>query len=107
MTRRATTVEVERIRAKIRRGEFAVYAHAAVEAMKDGLTGDDILHVALNGKLIEDHPERNRCLLYATVPNGTPVHIVVDYAWEEEYQIVTVYIPDSAEWINYQVRKRG
>jgi hypothetical protein len=99
-------VNVERIRAKIQSGQFTVYTHAMVEAMKDGLSGDDILHVVLRGKIIEDYPERNRCLLYATVPSGMPVHVVVDYSWEEEYEIITTYIPDSREWINFQIRKR-
>jgi len=99
-------VDIERIRAKIRSGQFTIYTHAMVEAMKDGLTGDDILYVALQGKIIEEYPERNRCLLYATVPGGMPVHIVVDYSWEEEYEITTVYIPDNREWINFQIRRK-
>jgi len=43
-----------------------------VEAMKDGLTGDDILYVALHGEIIEEYPERNRCLLYVTVQVECP-----------------------------------
>jgi len=77
-----------------------------VEAMKDGLTGDDILYVALHGKIIEEYPERNRCLLYAIVPTGMPVHIVIYYSWGEEYEITTTYIPDSREWINSQIRRK-
>ena len=99
-------MDIERIRAKIRSGQFTVYTHAMVEAMKDGLTGDDILYVVLRGKIIEEYPERHRCLLYATVPSGVPVHVVIDYSWEEEYEIITTYIPDSREWINSQIRKK-
>ena len=99
-------MDIERIRAKIRSGQFTIYTHAMVEAMKDGLTGDDILHVALHGRIIEEYPERSRCLLYATVPGGMPVHIVVDYSWEEEYEITTTYIPDDREWINFQIRRK-
>jgi len=99
-------VDIERIRAKIRSGQFTIYTHAMVEAMKDGLTGDDILYVALHGKIIEEYPERSRCPLYAAVPGGLPVHIVVDYSWEEEYEITTTHIPDSREWINFQIRRK-
>jgi hypothetical protein len=99
-------VDIEHIRAKILSGQFTIYTHAMVEAMKDGLTGDDILYVVLHGKIIEEYPERNRCLLYATVPHGMPVHIVVDYSWEEEYEITITYIPDSREWINFQIRRK-
>ena len=99
-------MDIERIRAKMRSGQFTIYTHAMVEAMKDGLTGDDILYVALHGEIIEEYPERNRCLLYATVPGGMPVHIVVDYSWEEEYEITTIYIPDNREWINFQIRRK-
>jgi len=34
---RTAEVDIERIRAKIRSGQFTIYTHAMVEAMKDGL----------------------------------------------------------------------
>lgn len=72
--------------------------------MKDGLTGDDLLHVALNGEVIEDYPERCRCLLFAVASSDMPVHIVLDYR-PEEPEIVTIYIPDKREWIKFKRRK--
>ena len=39
------------------------------------------------------------------LPTRIPVHIVIDYSWEEEFYIVTAYIPDDREWINFRIRK--
>ncbi len=73
--------------------------------MKDGLTGDDLLYVALNGEVIEDYPERQRCLLFAIASSDMPVHIVIDYQ-PDEPEIVTIYIPDKREWIKFKRRKK-
>lgn len=97
-------MDSESLRNKIREGAFTVYAHAVEEALKDGVTGDDLLHVALNGGVIEEYPERQRCLLFTTTPSGLPLHLVLDYHLEEP-EIVTIYIPDSRQWIKFKRRK--
>jgi hypothetical protein len=99
-------MDIRQIREKFRQGQFSFYFHAFQEALKDGLTGDDVLHVIHHGEIIEEYPERDRCLLYAPVPSGMPVHVVVDYSCEDELQIVTTYIPDDREWIAYRKRRR-
>ncbi len=99
------TVDVEAIRSKIRRKDYSIYGHAFTEAFKDGLSIDDLIYTALNGEVIEEYPERARCLLYAMLPTKIPVHIVIDYGWEDEFCIVTAYIPDDREWINFQIRR--
>ena len=97
-------MNIESLRSKIQAGAFTVYAHAVEEAMKDGLTGDDLLFAALNGEVIEEYPERQRCLLFALAPSGLPIHLVLDYHLEEP-EIVTIYIPDSRQWIKFKRRK--
>jgi hypothetical protein len=62
------TADVEAIRSKIHRKEYSIYSHALIEAFKDGLGIDDIIYTALNGEIIEEYPERARCLLYAMLP---------------------------------------
>jgi len=97
-------VDIETIRAKVRARHYLIYDHAITEAFKDGLSVSDMLHVLLNGEIIEDYPERSRCLVFNTLPDGMPVHIAVDYG-RFEIEIVTTYIPDSREWIQFRARR--
>lgn len=99
-------MDIEEIRAKIRSGRFSLVDHALTEAFKDGISVNDILYCIANGKIIEEYPERKRCLIYSMLDFDIPLHVVVDYSWEEEIDIVTSYIPDSNEWIKFQIRKR-
>ena len=101
---------VEKIKEKFKKGEYAVSDHAIVEGRKDGIdpkTVEKLERVAINGKIIEEYPERKRVLLFSEIEeDGMPVHIVVDYSEPEEPVIVTSYIPDSRYWIKYQIRKK-
>jgi hypothetical protein len=76
-------MDIETIRAKVCAKEYSIYPHALTEAFKDGLSIDDIIYTALNGKTIETYPDRSRCLLYAMLPTRIPAHIVIDYGWED------------------------
>ena len=90
---------VEKIKEKFKKGEYAVSDHAIVEGRKDGIdpkTVEKLERVAINGKIIEEYPGRERVLLYSEIEeDGMPVHIVVDYSEPEEPVIVTSYIPDQ------------
>jgi hypothetical protein len=97
---------IEEIRVKIKTGRFSITDHAFTESFKDGITITDILYCLDHGKIIEEYPYRKRCLIYGKSANKVPIHVVIDYSWEDEIDIVTVYIPDPYEWINFQVRKK-
>lgn len=85
---------------------YYFYAHCLVEAKKDGLGPDDILRCILSGKIIEQYPERERALIYGRLDSGIPLHVVVDLSQGNILLIVTCYIPDNRQWIQYQKRKR-
>lgn len=97
-------MDIETIRTQVRAKHYLIYDHALTEAFKDGLSVQDILYVLLNGDIIENYAERQRCLVYAHLPDSIPVHVVVDYA-RSDLEIVTTYIPDSREWIRFKIRK--
>jgi len=99
-------MNVAHIREMFRKGRFNLYFHAFQEALKDGITGDDILYVIERGEVIEEYSERARCLMFAVTRSGMPLHIVVDYSCEDELQVVTAYVPDQREWIAYRRRRR-
>jgi len=71
------------------------------------LTVEKLERVAVNGKIIEEYPDRERILIYSEIEeDAMPVHIVVDYSEPEEPVIVTSYIPDSRCWIKNKIRKK-
>ena len=99
-------MKIEEILVRIKAGRFSITDHALTESFKDGLTITDILFCLDHGKIIEEYPHRKRCLLYGKSASKVPIHIVVDYSWEEEIDIVTVYRPNPREWVNFQTRKK-
>jgi len=82
------------------------YRHALTEAKKDGIEPDDVVYVLLVGKIIERYSERSRVLVFGTMKNGLPLHVVCDYSDPEIMYIPTVYIPSKEEWIKFQRRKK-
>ena len=97
--------DIEQARQMVREGKYIFYKHAIIEAKKDGVRPDEVVYSILTGKIIEEYPERNRFLVYGTIYNNIPLHIVCDVSVPDILFIVTVYIPDSLEWINFQTRK--
>jgi hypothetical protein len=102
--------DIEFIRERFIKGEYAVSDHAIIEARKDGVEPNTVKKlewVVLNGKIIEEYPACDRILIYAELEEDKlPVHVVVDYSFKEEPVIVTSYIPDSRYWIKFQIRKK-
>lgn len=94
--------KLERIRELVQAGRFTVSKHSLVHRLKEGFSVDDMIYAVLHGKLIEDYPERQRCLIYAEVPLTArmtiPLHVVCDYSDEEWIDLVTAYIPAPEEW---------
>lgn len=72
--------DIEFIREKFRKGEYAVSDHAITEARKDGIEPNTVKKLewaAINGKVIEEYPERDRTLIYAELEQDKlPVHVI-------------------------------
>jgi len=98
------------IREQFVKGEYAVSDHAITEARKDGIEPNTVKKlewVVINGKVIEEYPDRDRILMYAELNDDKlPVHVIIDYSFKEEPVIITGYIPDSRYWIKSQIRKK-
>ncbi len=101
-------IKFQQLRLDIKKGliKVRVSQHARIEGRKDGLSGKDLEYVLMKGKVIEDYPDRNRCLLYAALVDNLPAHICLEYAESDpEIVIITAYVPDSAKWVNFQTRR--
>ena len=94
------------IRRLLRRGRFSLSRHAIEEAFADGLDVADIRRALRTGEVIEEYPERQRCLMFGWSRHAVPVHAVCDFTERDHLTVWTVYVPDEEEWLEYRVRKR-
>ncbi|MBH0198729.1 MAG: DUF4258 domain-containing protein [Nitrospira sp.] len=99
-------MEIEAIRACIRKGNFYITDHALTEGFKDGISVTDMLHVIRTGKVIEWYPTTQRCLVYGHNTDAIPIHVVVDFSAGRSVDIVTTYIPQRDQWLKSQIRKK-
>ena len=65
-------MDITLIRQLFKQGHFNVYFHAFEEALKDGITGDDIAYAVEYGNY-EEYPERST-FLFATTPAKFHTH---------------------------------
>jgi hypothetical protein len=98
--------DINLVRQYIEAERYEFYRHALTEAKKDGIEPEDVVYVLLTGKVIEEYPERGRLLIYGTMVNKLPLHVVCDLSDEDVMYIPTVYIPSKEAWIRYQIRKK-
>ncbi|MCH8291458.1 DUF4258 domain-containing protein [Candidatus Poribacteria bacterium] len=101
-------MDLEQIQGQVKKGQWRITTHAAVEATKDGVSPKDVKQIILTGKIIESYPDRERHLIYGMLSDmsNLPVHVVVDYSNDDQIVAVTAYVPDDKEWIASQKRKR-
>ena len=90
-------ISIEDIRDFVQSENYEFYSHAITEAKKDGVEPEDAVYVLLTGKIIERYPKRRRVLVYGTMVNGLPLHVVCDYSDKDIMYIPTVYIPSDEE----------
>jgi hypothetical protein len=102
-----TVVNLDEIRRLVLEGRYFFYTHALTEAKKDGIAPEDAVHAILTGEVIEEYSDRQRVLVFATLPDEVPLHVVCDYSQANVLLIVTVYIPDDRQWIRFRVRRIG
>lgn len=102
---------VSEIKAKLKSEEFEISLHAFEEAVDDFLSLNEVIHAILqNGEMIEDNPEDCRCVIYCK-NKRQHIHVVFNYhdfvkSLDLKIEIVTIYKPDPALWINYRKRRR-
>lgn len=99
-------MDINIIRSKIQKEEYELTLHAIKRRIKRKISTEDIEHAILNGEIIEEYPEDRpfqSCLIAGVTKKNQPIHIVCAIA--ALVKIITVYIPEENEWINYKRRK--
>ncbi len=90
-------MNLNEVRRLVLEGKYFFYIHALTEAKKDGVTPEDAVHAILTGEVIEEYSDRQRCLVFAVLPDKVPLHVVCDYSQANMLLIVTIYIPDDRQ----------
>jgi len=87
--------DIDRIRQKIRLGEYDMSAHAMEEMAEDMLTILDVEEAILSGQITrveKDDPRGTKYIVVGTaLDRQTPVGVVGRFASNERYLIITVY----------------
>jgi hypothetical protein len=91
-------------------GRYETGGHVVAHAFAEGFVMADVRAAIRDGIIIEDYPDRRRCLIVARVYCVTDgrlrwLHVVCDYGRRNVLGIVTAYVPDSDEWGNPPVRR--
>ena len=77
-------MKLHEIQALVKSGAFTIKPHSLPHRLKEGFAINDMIYAVLNGKIIEEYPDRNRVLIYASIPMLTktilPLHVVCDYS---------------------------
>jgi hypothetical protein len=99
------------IKEKLRNNEFEIGVHAFEEAVDDFLSLNDVVNAIIqNGEIIENNYENFRCLIHCK-NKRQHIHVAIDYhdfakGLCLEIELVTIYKPNPALWINYRKRRK-
>jgi len=98
----------EQIRTKIKAGQFEFSKHAVDQSILREISVQELRQAIANGEIIEDYPEDKygpSCLIFGSTQAGRPLHIQCSYPSRPLVKIITLYEPDPAQWIDFQVRR--
>ncbi len=104
-------MDIERIRLRIRAGEYAISFTHTEKLRERMIEAADLEEAVFNGSIIEAYPDDPRgpsCLILGFSRFRKPLHVVCGNLEEEELLIVTAYEPDPEEWEkDWKTRKGG
>ena len=97
---------IKKIKDKIQKGEYRFSDHAVKRMIKRSIDRHEIEDVITKGEVIEEYPDDKyspSCLIYGKTKKGKNLHVQISLP--PTVIIITVYEPDSSEWINYRIRR--
>ncbi len=100
---------INQIKKKFDNDEFEFSKHATDQSILRNILVAEIRQAIKNGMIIEDYPKDKygpSCLIFGRTMAGRPVHIHCSYPSRPLIKIITVYEPDSDEWIEFKIRRR-
>jgi hypothetical protein len=98
---------LERLRAAMWEGRYAILEHAQCHARAEGFAERDVIWVLQTGRVRAIYPEEDRWLVggeFAVAGLRLPLHVVVDFDIQDGWiDVVTAFIPKQP----YQIVSRG
>ena len=102
------TTLINQLRSKIAENQFEFSKHALDQSILRGITVQELREAIANGEVIEDYPDDKygqSCLTFGMTKSSRPIHIQCSYPSRKVVKIITLYQPDSEQWIDYKVRR--
>ena len=99
---------INQLRSKIAENQFEFSKHAIDQSILRGITVQELREAIANGEVIEDYPDDKygpSCLRFGMTKSRRPIHIQCSYPSRKVVKIITLYQPDSEQWIDYKVRR--
>ena len=87
---------------------FEFTRHAFKRSIERNISKKEIQQTGLNAILIENYPDHKyspSCLLLGFTETHRPLHLQVALIDSDKLKIITLYEPDSNQWINCQIRR--
>ncbi len=102
-------MNIEDIRFRLSTGQFEFSRHAFKRAVERNISEKEIREAGGAVEIIEDYPDDKyspSCLVLGFTQNRRPLHLQVCYSNVETVKVVTIYEPESEEWIDGRIRRR-
>jgi hypothetical protein len=96
------------IRRQLSAGEFEFSRHAFKRAIERNISDAEIRQAGVQARIIEDYPDDKYApssLLLGFTVTGRPMHIQASHVDSDLLKIITIYVPDPAEWYDYARRR--
>jgi hypothetical protein len=90
----------------VRSGEIFFTDHAVRQMAKRNIDDDEVTDTILAGEIIEEYPDDKyspSCLIFGRTAQKRPLHVVCSLP--PRVRVVTVYEPNTDEWIDFRRRK--
>ncbi len=103
------SITTEFIRKEVENQSYEMSIHADDERLNDELTIEQIEFVLKDCEIIETYPFDPRgesCLVYGTIRENIPVHVLCGENFLGHLFIITVYIPTMPKWLNPRTRNQ-
>jgi hypothetical protein len=104
----AILIDLQTIQEAVRQGNLFFTDRAVRQMAKRTITDAETQEAILNGEIIEAYPDDKygpSCLIYGHTAQDRPLH--VQCSVPPRVRVITVYQPDSNQWINNRQRRKA
>jgi hypothetical protein len=100
---------IEEIRQKVASNQFEFSKHAVDQSILRGIQVQEVREAISTGQIIEDYPEDKygpSCLVSGITQANRYIHVQCSHPTRSLIKIITLYEPDSKQWIDNFTRRR-